>query len=205
MQKRIGKRIRKTKETEIAVELNLDGKEEPRRQIKTGIDLLDHMFDLFAFHGLFDLKLLVEKSDLKIDFHHTVEDIGITLGEALKEALGDKKGIKRFGSARVPMDDVVAEVAVDLSGRFAFNFRRREAYTEKSDEKSSFSWQDAKNLFESFAKKGEFNLDISVSGQGDLHHVLEAIFKALGIALDEATQIDPRRKDTVPSTKGTLT
>lgn len=195
---------RKTKETTIKVRLNIDGS--GISKINTGIGILDHMLELFAFHGLFDLEIMA-KGDLKVDIHHTNEDIGIVLGEAFKKALGDKKGIRRFGSASVPMEDVVANVTVDISGR---------GYSQLKEEKSpkitrpilrqidGYSSSDAEHFFDSFAKHLGMNLNINVGSYNpDLHTTLEPIFKAFGIALDQATQIDPRRKG-IPSTKGVI-
>lgn len=202
MKKRIVSVKRKTKETDITVKLNIDGS--GKTKINTGIGILDHMLELFAFHGLFDLEITA-KGDLKVDIHHTNEDIGIVLGEAFKKALGDKKGIKRFGSASVPMEDVVANVVVDISGRGFFKGIVRGPGTQlaaRADEGYSFDY--ANHLFEALAKKMGMNLDIKLSTKNpDLHTNLEPIFKALGIALDQATQIDPRRKG-VPSTKGII-
>lgn len=187
---------RKTKETDISGKLVIDGK--GKADIKTGIGFLDHMLDLFAFHGLFDLKLKAV-GDLNVDIHHTNEDIGIALGIAFKEALGDCKGIRRFGSAEVPMDKARAKAVVDISNRYAFE-KRIETLPHGSEE--GYSFDDGIDFLDSFAKRFNINLHIEASG-GDLHHVFEAIFKALGVALDQATQIDPRRKD-IPSTKGII-
>lgn len=188
---------RKTKETDIIVKLNIDGK--GASKIKTGIGLLDHMLELFAFHGLFDLDISA-KGDFKIDIHHTNEDIGIVLGEAFKKALGDKKGIRRFGSSSVPMENVVAGVAVDISGRGHFKFTGGTRLGVEKD----YSFKDAEHFFESFAKHLGMNLSIALTSASlDLHTNLEPIFKALGVALDQATQIDPRRKG-IPSTKGVI-
>ncbi len=188
---------RKTRETEIKISLNLDGKGEC--SIKTSIGFLDHMLELFAFHGLFDLKVEA-KGDLKVDTHHTNEDIGICLGQAFKKALGDCAGIKRFGSSEVPMDNARAKVAIDISNRYAFSGLKAR---EEIKSKENYSLDDASDLLESFAKNANINLHIDIAAGTDLHHVLEAIFKAFGVALDQATQIDSRRKD-VPSTKGIL-
>jgi imidazoleglycerol-phosphate dehydratase len=197
MQKRIATVKRKTKETDITAKLNIDGS--GKAKIDTGIGILDHMLELFAFHGLFDLDIAA-KGDLKIDMHHTNEDIGIVLGEAFKKALADKKGIRRFGSASVPMEDVVANVTVDISGRGFFQSPSNPCV--KDEEKYSFTY--ANHFFEAFAKHLGMNLSIHLfSANPDLHTNLEPIFKALGIALDQAMQIDPRRKG-VPSTKGII-
>ena len=202
-QMRKAKIDRKTKETEILVSLNIDG--EGKAKINTGIGFLDHMLELFSFHGLFDLDIQA-RGDLKVDIHHTNEDIGICLGQAFKKALGDCKGIKRFGSAEVPMDQARAKVAIDISNRYAFSgLKANFGITIK---KENYSQDDASDLLNSFAKNMNINLHVSMMTVDtgvtpDLHHVLEAVFKALGVALDQATQIDPRRKD-IPSTKGIL-
>jgi imidazoleglycerol-phosphate dehydratase len=190
---------RKTKETEITVKLNIDGS--GKYKISTGIGFLDHMLELFAKHGLFDLEIKA-KGDLKVDIHHTNEDVGISLGEAFKKALGDKKGIRRFWSISVPMEEVVATVVVDLSGRgsFKLNTAKSEVIPKAQD---GYTLSDTEHFFEAFAKHLGMNLNITVNPSEDLHTTLEPIFKALGLALDQATQIDPRRKG-VPSTKGII-
>lgn len=191
--------VRKTRETEIIVKLDIDGT--GKSDIKTSIGFLDHMLELFSFHGLFDLNIQA-KGDLNVDIHHTNEDLGICLGQAFKNALGECLGIKRFGSAEVPMDQARAKVAIDISNRFAFSgLQEPSTGPLKSEEK--YSLHNASDFLESFAKKMDINLHIDLVSGTDLHHVLEAAFKALGIALDQATQIDPRRKE-VPSTKGIL-
>ncbi|MCG2675814.1 imidazoleglycerol-phosphate dehydratase [bacterium] len=203
MAKRMVEVKRKTKETEISLKLNLDGTGKSR--IKTGIGLLNHLLELFAFHGLFDLEIEA-KGDLEVDIHHTNEDIGIVLGQAFKDALGDKKGIKRFGSASVPMEGVLAKVTVDISGRGHFKGGLDSAVTTDEDEKYSKKYFD--HFWESFAKQSGINLiieevkcfDVTTP---DIHTLLEPIFKALGLALRQAVEIDPRRKD-VPSTKGII-
>lgn len=195
-------KVRKTKETEIKVKLNVDGT--GKAKINTGIGILDHMLELFAFHGLFDLDIIA-KGDLKVDIHHTNEDIGIVLGEAFKKALGDKKGIRRFGSGSVPMEEVVANVTVDISGRGFFKgiYREPAGYPEPSEE-SGYSLKYVNHFFEAYAKKMGMNLSIKLfNSTSDLHTNLEPVFKALGLALDLATQIDPRRKG-IPSTKGVI-
>jgi len=197
MKKRIATVKRKTKETDITVKLNIDG--EGQAKINTGIGILNHMLELFAFHGLFDLEINAN-GDLKVDIHHTNEDIGIVLGDAFKKALGDKKGIKRSSFASVPMEDVVANVSVDISGRGFF----KSLSNPSAKGEAGYSFTYANHFFEAFAKKLGMNLNIHLfSTNPDLHTNLEPIFKALGKALDEATQIDPRRKG-VPSTKGVI-
>jgi len=193
---------RKTRETEIVVKLTIGG--QGKAKIDTGIGMLDHMLELFSFHGLFDLNVCA-KGDLKVDIHHTNEDIGIVLGDAFKKALGDKNGIKRFGSISVPMEDAVANVVVDISGRGFFNGIKfvfsKDPITKKD---TGYSIEYANHFFEAFAKRLGMNLDISISSLNpDLHTNLEPVFKGLGIAMDQATQIDPRRKG-IPSTKGVI-
>jgi imidazoleglycerol-phosphate dehydratase len=196
MRKRIAALKRKTKETDITVKLNIDGS--GKAKINTGIGILDHMLELFAFHGLFDLEINA-KGDLKVDIHHTNEDIGIVLGQAFKKALGDKKGIKRFGDASVPMEDVVASVVVDISGRGSLKLNMPK--TKSGLELSEIYTE---HFLEAFAKNLGANLNVKVENLNpDLHTTLEPVFKALGKALDEATQIDPRRKG-IPSTKGVI-
>ena len=206
MAQRISEKIRKTNETEISVKLNIDGTEV--RKIKTGIGLLDHMLDLFAYWGHFDLEAIVNWGDFNIDIHHTNEDVGIVLGQAFKEALGDKKGINRIGSAFVPMEEVTASVTVDISGRSFFKgiqVQRPVGFVSPEiSETKEYSLEYANHFFESFAKNMGLNLIIELKGGNrDLHTNLEPVFKGLGIALDQATQIDPRRKG-IPSTKGVI-
>ncbi|TAM43188.1 imidazoleglycerol-phosphate dehydratase HisB [bacterium] len=202
MKKRIAEVKRKTKETDITVKLLIEGQGKSR--IDTGIGILDHMLELFSFHGLFDL-VIRAKGDLKVDIHHTNEDIGIVLGDAFKKALGDKKGIKRFGSISVPMEDVVANVVVDISGRGFFSGIKGSLPKALKNIDEGYSFEYANHFFEALAKRLGMNLDIHLSSfaNTDLHTNLEPIFKGLGIALDQATQIDPRRKG-VPSTKGVI-
>ncbi|MDP3142334.1 MAG: imidazoleglycerol-phosphate dehydratase [Candidatus Omnitrophota bacterium] len=202
MAKRTANENRKTKETDITVKLNIDGTGKSR--ISTSIGFLDHMLELFAFHGLFDLDISA-KGDLKVDIHHTNEDIGMVLGVAFKKALGDKKGIRRSGDATWSMEDVVSLVSVDVSGRGFFEKIAREPSGQpatRNDEGYSFAY--ANHFLEAFANKLGANLSIKLqSTNPDLHTNLEPVFKALGKALDEATQIDPRRKG-IPSTKGVI-
>ncbi|MEA3349139.1 MAG: imidazoleglycerol-phosphate dehydratase HisB [Chloroflexota bacterium] len=188
---------RKTNETDIQVKLNLDGSGEA--QIDTGIGFLDHILHNMAVHGLFDLKLTAE-GDLHIDEHHTLEDCALALGQAFDQALGEHKGIVRMGSAYVPMDEALAFVTIDLSGR---------PYTVIQAEWETPSVGGvAASLFghflESFAIMAHCNLHARVLYGRDDHHKAEALFKALGRALDAATQLDPRRGDQIPSTKGSI-
>ncbi|MFH0790408.1 MAG: imidazoleglycerol-phosphate dehydratase HisB [Candidatus Omnitrophota bacterium] len=203
MKKRTAVLKRKTKETDITVKLNIDGT--GRTKINTGIGFLDHMLELFAFHGLFDLDITA-KGDLQIDIHHTNEDIGLVLGMAFTKALGDKKGIRRFGCFSVPMEDVSANVVLDISGRGAFKFKNtgKEIGQPVSESQDGYELKDAQHFFEAFAKQAGMNLHININTVvSDLHTVLEPGFKSLGIALDYATQIDPRRIG-IPSTKGVI-
>ena len=197
---RIAKIKRKTKETDIAGELVIDGG--GKADIKTGIGFLDHMLTLFGFHGLFDLKLTA-KGDLNVDSHHTNEDVAICLGKAFKEALGDCKGIRRYGSKEVPMDNAAAKVMIDIGGRYAFVWRMPKYSQTLQASRENYSLEDGKDFLDTFAKSANINLHVEVYSGEDVHHILEAIFKALGIALDEATQVDARRKG-VPSTKGRI-
>jgi len=200
MKKRIAEVKRKTKETDIVVKLTIDGS--GKSKLDTGIGILDHMLELFSFHGLFDLEVKA-KGDLKVDIHHTNEDIGIVLGQAFKKALGDKVGIRRFGSSSVPMEDAVAAVVVDISGRGFFKGVRANSPIT-SGNLEGYSIEDLNHLLEAFSKNLGLNLDVTLSSSSlDLHTNLEPIFKALGVALDQATQIDPRRKG-IPSTKGII-
>lgn len=204
MKKRTSNVKRKTRETDIGVKLGIDG--QGKAKINTGIGILDHMLELFAFHGLFDLDINA-RGDLKVDIHHTNEDIGIVLGDAFKAALQDKKSIRRFGSASVPMEDVVVSAVLDLSGRGLFRMVLADTVSSGvKDDKDGYAISDAEHFFDAFAKHLGMNLNIKVDSAvtvHDLHTTLEPIFKALGIALDQATQIDPRRKG-IPSTKGVI-
>ena len=192
---------RKTNETDISGKFTIDGK--GHTDVDTGIGFLDHMLTLFIFHGIFDLSLKA-RGDLKVDTHHTNEDVAICLGKAFKEALGNAAGIKRFGSKEVPMDMASAKVMVDIGGRYAFLWRTPPTgWAEQVSRDEGYSFADGKDFLDTFAKNANINLHIEVYSGQDVHHVLEAIFKAFGIALDEATQLDPRRKG-VPSTKGTI-
>lgn len=193
---------RKSKETAIKIDLNIDG--QGKTKIKTPIGLLDHMLDLFCFHGFFNLTLEV-KGDTHIDLHHTSEDIGIALGKAFKQALGDKEGIKRFGSGFAPMEDTLGHTVVDISGRghHAISFDG----PKPTDNEDGYTFTHFEHFIESFAKQMDAHIHVRISNTqkstADVHTVLETAFKSLGLALDQATQIDPRRKG-VPSTKGII-
>ncbi len=194
---RTAKLTRDTKETQIALELKLDGT--GQSEIDTGIPFFDHMLTLFARHGLFDLNLKA-RGDIDVDYHHTVEDTGIVLGQALKEALGEKRGIRRYGFFLLPMDESLARVALDLSNRQAFVYKvdYREPMVR------DFSIGLVKEFFQAFANKAGCNLHINLEYGEEPHHIAEAIFKCFARALDMATTIDPRLGDAVPTTKGTL-
>ena len=188
---------RNTNETKIEVELNLDGT--GVAEIKTGVGFLDHMLDLFVKHGLYDAKI-VANGDTWIDDHHTTEDIGIVLGQAFLKALGDKRGIKRYGNAFVPMDDALAQVVVDCSNRPHLEYRVEPALQAKV---GTFDTELVHEFLWKFALEARINLHVIVPYGRNTHHIIEAIFKALARALDDAIQIDPRVKG-VPSTKGLL-
>jgi imidazoleglycerol-phosphate dehydratase len=188
---------RKTNETDVIVELNVDGS--GKHSIATGIGFLDHMLAHLAVHGLFDLTVKA-RGDLEVDPHHTVEDVALALGAAFDEALGEKKGLVRMGSAYVPMDEALAFAAVDLSGRpYAVIDAGFSAPAVGGIPASLFA-----HFFESFAVTARCNLHARVLYGHDDHHKAEALFKALARALGAATQLDPRRAGTVPSTKGKL-
>jgi imidazoleglycerol-phosphate dehydratase len=187
---------RKTNETDIQLQFAVDGT--GQTDIGTDVPFLNHMLDLFTKHGQFDLTVRA-KGDIEIDDHHTVEDIGICLGQALREALGDKKGITRYGNAFVPMDEALAQVVIDLSNRPHFEYRAN----YPSQTVGSFSTELVHEFLWKFALEARINLHVIVHYGQNTHHMIEAIFKALGRALDQATAIDPRIQG-VPSTKGVL-
>ncbi|MFL5801881.1 MAG: imidazoleglycerol-phosphate dehydratase HisB [Roseiflexaceae bacterium] len=189
---------RTTNETDIQVRLSLDGS--GAHEIATGVGFLDHMLSHVAVHGLFDLNLTA-RGDLHIDSHHTIEDCALALGQALAQALGDRKGIVRMGSAYVPMDEALAFVAIDLSGRPYTVFEAAWRAPMIGQMPTSL----VEHFFESLAVTARMNLHARVLYGRDDHHQAEALFKALGRALDAATQFDQRRGGAVPSTKGTLT
>lgn len=187
---------RKTKETDISAELVLDGK--GKYEINTPIPFLNHMLGLMAYHGRFDLKINAT-GDIDVDFHHLIEDLGIVIGEALKEALGKKEGIKRYGNAVIPMDESLAEVTIDLSGRPYLVYRVQKRNLRLRDlEVSLFE-----DFFRALSNNALMNLHIMLHYGRDPHHIYEAIFKAFGRALKEAVSIEPGLKE-APSTKGTL-
>ena len=188
---------RQTSETTIAVTLNLDGT--GQHAVATGLPFLDHMLRHLAVHGLFDL-VVEARGDLEIDPHHTVEDIALTLGAAFDQALGDRRGIVRMGHAYVPMDEALAFVAVDLSGR-PYAVVRAKWHAPAVGGIPNSLWR---HFLESFAVTARCNLHARVLYGRDDHHQAEALFKALARALDAATALDPRREGTIPSTKGAL-
>lgn len=196
MKQRKAKVERKTSEVKVRVDINLDGK--GKFQIDTGIPFFNHMLSQFAKHGYFDLKINAI-GDIDVDFHHTVEDVGLALGEAIFKALGDKKGITRFGEAVVPFDETLATASVDLSGRPYLVFR---ADVPKS-KAGEFDLELGEEFFKSLSNTLMCNLHIELKYGDNLHHMIEAIFKAVGRALDKASQIDSRSNE-VPSTKGML-
>jgi imidazoleglycerol-phosphate dehydratase len=187
---------RKTAETNIQLTLNVDG--HGHADIATGIGFLDHMLTLLAKHGAFDLALRAH-GDLEVDQHHTVEDTGICLGQALKQALGDKTGIRRYGHFTLPMDETLATVAVDLGGRFAIAFRADFPAAKIGD----FDTELVEEFWYAFAANSQCNLHVLVHYGRNSHHICEAIFKAAARALRMAAEADPRMTG-VPSTKGTL-
>jgi imidazoleglycerol-phosphate dehydratase len=188
---------RKTKETDIKIEINLEG--EGKYSVNTSIPFLDHMLSLMSKHGLFDLKVRA-KGDIDIDDHHTVEDVGITLGKALRQALGDMRGITRYGQASVPMDEALAEVRLDISGRpylvYKVEFPKRSKIKD-------FDPDLIEDFLQAFVSNSYITLHVQSHYGRNTHHIIEAIFKALGRALKQAVAIDPRVKG-VPSTKKVL-
>jgi len=191
--KRKKKMKRKTSETDIEILIDIDG--EGKSNINTGIDFFDHMLDSFARHGFFDLQIQAA-GDTKVDDHHTVEDVGILLGKTFSEALRDKKGIKRMAHAIIPMDDALATVAIDISGR---------SYTildikYKKEKVGNLSTENVEHFFESFANSARININAKVEGEND-HHKIEALFKAFARSLKDAVRIE---HDIIPSTKGVL-
>ncbi|TRZ36989.1 imidazoleglycerol-phosphate dehydratase HisB [Niallia circulans] len=187
---------RKTGETNIQLSYNIDG--EGISEIDSGVPFMNHMLDLFTKHGQFNLTVQAN-GDIEVDDHHTTEDIGICLGLALKEALGDKMGIKRYGNSFVPMDETLAQVVVDLSNRPHLEFRAE----FPSSKVGTFDTELVHEFLWKFALEARINLHVILHYGHNTHHMIEAIFKALARALDEATTIDPRVKG-IPSTKGML-
>ena len=187
---------RKTKETVISVELELDGS--GRAEIETGMPFFNHMLESFTRHGLFDIRIKA-KGDIEVDYHHTVEDVGLALGQAFKESLGDKQGIRRFGEASCPLDETLAKVVVDISGRpyLSYNVKIRPGRV------GDFDTDLPHEFFAAFANQLGMNLHMDVIRGENPHHIIEACFKSFARAMDTATQLDPRIQG-VLSTKGSL-
>ncbi len=188
---------RKTNETDISVKIDLDG--QGRHQMKTGIGFLDHMLDQLSKHSLIDMKVEA-KGDLHIDFHHTAEDVGIALGQAVKQALGDKKGIRRYASADLVMDGTLSRVALDVSGRPFLVWKVR--FT--ADKVGEMDTELFREWFQAFVMNAGITVHVECAYGDNNHHIAESCFKALARALRDAVEIDPRAADSIPSTKGTL-
>ena len=193
---RIAEEKRATKETDISLSLNIDGR--GNYQVETGIGFFNHMLEGFARHGFFDLEVKA-KGDVEVDSHHTIEDTGIVLGTAIKNALGDKKGIRRYGSCILPMDETLVLCALDLSGRPYFSFE----VTFTADSVGGMDTEMVKEFFYALSYAAGMNLHMKILDGGNNHHMIEALFKAFAKALDKATVKDPRITD-ILSTKGSL-
>jgi len=193
---RISQVKRKTTETDVTLKINIDGS--GKYSIKTPVPFLTHMLELFSKHGLFDLEIIAS-GDIEIDFHHTVEDIGICLGEAFNKALGKKEKIKRYGEAKVPMDEALAQITLDISGRphLTCNIPQIE------DKVGQFDTELVEEFFQAFVNNSGITLHINLISGKNSHHIIEAVFKAFARALDTATLLDPRVSG-IPSTKGAL-
>ena len=194
--KRTAEIERTTKETHITAKIDLDGSGECR--VDTGIGFFDHMVTLFCVHGIFDLELDA-KGDIDVGLHHTVEDVGLVLGSAVAQALGDRKGIVRYGAIAIPMDDALAEVTLDLSNRPFLVFR----LPQEMPSQNNFDASLAREFFRAFAQRAGMNLHINIAYGENWHHMIEAVFKGMGRALRQATSLDQRVKG-VPSSKGRL-
>lgn len=194
---RSGEVKRRTNETDIAVSLVLDGT--GKAEISSGVGFFDHMLDLFARHSLIDLKVAVT-GDTHIDDHHSVEDTGIALGEALRQALGDKKGIRRYADIHLPMDETLTRVAVDVSGRPLLVFRTR----FEAQKIGTFDTELVREFFQAFAMNAGITLHVETLYGDNAHHIAESCFKGLARALRHALEVDPREGGRVPSTKGAL-
>ncbi len=194
--KRTAKLERNTTETQITAKLNLDGS--GKHEVSTGIGFFDHMLTLFTAHGLYDLDLKAS-GDIEVDLHHTVEDVGLVLGAAINDALGDRKGIVRYGRASIPMDDALAEVTVDLSNRPYLVFRLPADMPKQNDFDASL----AQEFLRALAQRSGMNLHITIPYGDNWHHMIEAVFKGLGRAIRSAVTLDARVTD-VPSTKGII-
>ncbi len=187
---------RRTSETSIELQLDIDGA--GKSSVKTGIPFFDHMLTLFAKHGGFDLKLKA-KGDVDVDYHHTVEDVGICLGQAFREALGEKEGIARYGEAKVPMDESLTEAIIDISGRPHLTYNVEITKTKFKD----FDVEVVREFFEAFVMNAAITIHINLLRGRNMHHKIESIFKAFAVSLSKACAIDPRKKG-IPSTKGLL-
>ena len=196
--KRMASVKRETKETKIKIDLNIDGG--GKASVTTGIPFLDHMLGSLAKHGLFDLTVSA-KGDLDVDIHHTNEDVGIVLGQALTKALGSKAGIRRFGCFSIPMDEALVRVTLDISGRPSFHVIQTKGV--KFYQSTKYSFHDAGEFLKAFVQHAGINMIVEIISGEDSHHIIEGMFKALAKSLDAATQIDPRVRG-VPSTKGAL-
>jgi imidazoleglycerol phosphate dehydratase HisB len=198
MNNRISKIVRNTKETRISLDLNLDG--QGKYDIQTGIGFLDHMLEIFAKHSLCDLKLSVS-GDLRVDDHHVVEDIAIVLGQAIEEAVGNKKGINRYGFFTLPMDEVLISCAIDLGGRMSFETNYQPAREKVND----FATEMVKHFFKSLAENAKMNLHFKFLNPGENeHHRIEALFKSFARALRMSVEYDSRARNLLPTTKGKL-
>lgn len=197
MSQRTAFKERDTLETQISIRLNLDG--EGKSSFQTGVPFLDHMLDQVSRHGLFDIQIEA-KGDLHIDAHHTVEDVGITLGQAFRKALGDKKGIRRYGYAYVPLDEALSRVVIDFSGRPGMEYMVTYPRARIGD----FDVDLLSEFFRGFVNHAQLTLHIDNIRGVNAHHVAESIFKAFGRALRMAIELDPRMADKLPSTKGSL-
>lgn len=189
---------RKTSETDIQIELKIDGSGVSK--VSTGLPFLDHMLHLLSKHGLFDMTVKA-KGDLEVDIHHTNEDVGIALGQAFTKALGDKKGLRRYGFMSVPMDEVLAKTTLDFSGRPSLDIHQAKGV--KFSRLENYSFHDAMEFMRAFCQHAGITMHVEVLSGKDSHHIIEGVFKATAKALDFATQIDPRVKG-IPSTKGSL-
>jgi imidazoleglycerol-phosphate dehydratase len=200
MKNRTAEIKRRTEETDVTARLNLDGK--GKAAINTGIGFLNHMLELFTYHGLFDLKIRA-KGDLDVDTHHTNEDIGIVLGQCVNKALKHKKGINRFGQSFVPMDEALSRVRIvlDISGRPSLYFDNKVRGLKAA---KAYDINDCEEFLKAFILNSGINMHVDIIRGKDTHHILESVFKALGRALSEAVRIEPRRGKKVPSTKGKL-
>jgi imidazoleglycerol-phosphate dehydratase len=197
MKNRTAKIIRNTKETQIELELNLDGS--GKYDIETGIPFFNHMLELFTRHGIFDLTIRA-KGDIEIDYHHTVEDVGIVLGQAFKQAVGDKAGMNRYGFFILPMDETLVRVAVDLSNRPILVYDLGNSDGRVRD----FNVSLCKEFFQAFANEAGANLHVKLEYGDEPHHIAEGAFKCFAKALNNAVAINPRMQGQIPSTKGSI-